>query len=205
MRSYIDTSVFIARHTQSRKQAEKIETATGSASGRTKVSGLAVRQELKRRLLGDAEYLYRQLDIKNGYAETVHHLNRNRENQYQKNRAGICLGLMASITGVDDEDKTDRLKTKLRTLIVTCLSKFDCWIDHLERGSGCRCATIDPVEQKRGGRVTFEMGENKCGGVCAVNRFLVAMSVPMGAIRNHLTTIIETTERKQLREILTFL
>ena len=140
-------------------------------------------------MLGDAEYLYRQLDTHKGFAETVHHLNRNRENQYQKNRAGICLGFMAGITGEDDGDKTDRLKTKLRTLIKTCLSKFDSWIDHLERGSGCRCATIDPLEQKRGDRVTFEMGENKCGGVCAVYRVLVAMSVRMDAIRNHLTTV----------------
>ena len=199
--------MFIACRTQSRKQAAKVDEAMGEASGRTKVSGLVVRQELKRRLLRDASYLYDQLVMKEGFEETQHYLNRLRQHPFHGNKAGICLALMANITGSDDDDKTDRLKTKLRTLIMTCLSNFDSWLDQMERGSGCRCAVIDPVERKRSGRVTFELGENKCGddSLCQVNLFLVMMSGPMDAIRAHLASAAETPSRKQLQAILSFL
>jgi len=208
LRTFIDTSVFIARHAHSPTQAQKVESATGAGSGRTKVSGLVVRQELKRRMLGDAEYLFRLLDEKNGFEEALHHLNRLRQLPYQANRAGICLGLMASITGVDDQDKTDRLKAKLRRFILTCLAKFDGWVDHLERGSGCHCATLDPVERKkRGGRVVFEMGDDKCGtgGTCHVGQFLTRMSDSSTAIQSHLAATLEPNGRKELHDILAFL
>ncbi len=118
------------------------------------------------------------------------------------------MGLMAGITGTDDEDKTDRLKTKLRTLILTCLGKFDSWVDYLERGSGCRCANIDPIERKRGRHAVFDMGEKKCGANsrCQIEQFLAKMSDSASSIRKHLATATETAGRpQQLSTILEFL
>src|SRR5437899_296150 len=109
---FIDTSVHIARMLHGPAQREQVE---HQAEPYLRVSGLVCRQEFKRRVLHTAEYLLRVLNERHGFENTHAYMTRMVTYPYQKRRATICLNLLALATGIDDRDKTDRLKTKLRT------------------------------------------------------------------------------------------
>jgi hypothetical protein len=207
LKIFVETSVFIASHTQSPKQAKKVEACLGEGTGHTKVSSLVVRQEIKRRLLGDAAYLHSLLVKYNNYEETNYHLIRLSGNPYHGNRARICQGLLLSVQTGTDSDKVDRLKARLRRFILTTLATFDSWLDQLERSSGCVCSQIDPREVHKNNKMSFDLGAAKCDQVqsCPIGDFLTQSAESCKLISDHLSTELETNPRQQLADILTFL
>jgi hypothetical protein len=185
---FLDTSVLIARLLHGPAQRQRVEARAGSY---LRGSGLVCRQEFKRRVLKTAAYLLGQLDERGGCENTHAYMTRLIQIPHHKRRATICLGLLAAATGADDSDKTDRLRARLRTLILTGLAQFDDWLDAPAGGSGCGCGRDKPHERRaRTGRTTYEFGTDRCAqrgpGGCGVDSFLADRALDRGAVLAYL-------------------
>jgi hypothetical protein len=205
---FLDTSVHIARLLHGPAQKARVETR---AQNYLRRSGLVCRQEFKRRVLKTAEYLLSVLDQRKGYENTHTYMTRLIQNPYHKRRATICLNLLAQATGNTDQEKTDRLRVRLRTLILTGLSQFDGWLEPLAQDSGCGCGRIDVRERKqpRTGHTVFEIGGDKCSqfeaGQCGIVAFLTNRATERAAIRTHLASVPTDKKTDELKEAETFL
>jgi hypothetical protein len=203
---FVDTSICIARLFQGARQCAKIETRK---QGHRVFSGLVSRQEFKRRVLRGANYLLSLLDRFGGFEETHHYLNKLRANPYHQRRAGICLAIMASITGEDDQDKADRLRTKARTLIVTGLRIFDAWLDELTDASGCWCGRQDVQIKTKTDREEYAFGLDECeklpAGACGVSSFVASATAARKAITDYLATVPAAKKSVEIQNIEEFL
>ncbi len=204
---FLDTSVHIARLFHGPAQRSRIESR---AAAYLRCSGLVCRQEFKRRILKTAEYLLVALDEHNGFGNTHAYMTRLIQNLHHKRRATICLNLLAQATGSTDQEKTDRLRVKLRTLILTGLSEFDDWLDSPARASGCGCGRGNVRERKlQTGRKVFDIGGDKCNqlgaGQCGIVAFLASRSTERTAIRTHLASLPTDKRSRELAEAEAFL
>jgi hypothetical protein len=142
---FLDTSIHIARLLHGPAQKGRVEARGGNY---LRASGLVCRQEFRRRVLKTAEQLLRMLTEQKGYGNVHANMTRLVQSKYHKRRATICLGLLAQATGNTDEEKTDRLKVRLRTLILTGLSMFDGWLDGpAHESSECGCGRSEVRER----------------------------------------------------------
>jgi hypothetical protein len=204
---FVETSVFIASHCHSPEQAKKIEDYFGTGSGLSKVSSLVVRQELKRRMLGDLDYLYRTLVRHNSYQKTYHHLVQLAGHPHHGNRARIGLGFLGRLPEESNDDKFDRLKARLRRYIISILPTFDGWLDRLETGSGCSCGQFNPRETTKNGKTTFEIGNIRCSEelLCPVGDFVSRSKHHCDQIATGLRHGSALNERAQIQDMLRFL
>jgi hypothetical protein len=129
---------------------------------------------------------------------------------FQKRRATICLNLLAQVTGKNDQDKTDRLRARLRVLILTGLSLFDEWLDAPPAASGCACGREEIRErEKRGGTKAFEFGRNECSktkeGECGVESFLADRAPDCAVILSYLSQLPVEKKTKELQQAENFL
>ena len=204
---FLDTSVQVARVLSGPAQRARV---IDRGAGYRRCSSLVCRQEFKRRVLKDAEYLLRVLDERKGYESTFDYMTRLIQNPHHKRRASICLSLLKRATGDTDQEKADRLRSKLRTFLLAGLSQFDAWLDELAAHSGCACGRSDVSERKlRTGRVVFEFGEDKCQklptGLCGVVAFLASRAGERAAIRAHLASLPLEKKSAELKEAEAFL
>jgi hypothetical protein len=167
---FLDTSIQIARVVHSAEKKRKIENQIRNYT--TVYTSLIVKQEYKRRLLKEAQYLLYQLErlksIEAVLRHVVDHLSQNRRKQ------NICLQLVTTIfEDKTEKDKTDRAKSTLRNLIRLGLSDFEYSVHNIIEDSGCACARTPIIEEVPYKKYNF--GPEKCHkarATCDVIEFL---------------------------------
>jgi hypothetical protein len=168
---FLDTSIMIARivHGPETKSRIKEQLSQHDFS----VTSLVVKQEFKRRLLKEAQYLLRQLSDKGSYAKVRRHIIDVLPEQ-QKRKRNICLQMLETLyTNADDAELTERAKRTLRQLIRVGLTDFENSVNSLVLLSNCACSIhpiIEKVPYKR-----YEFGTDECSktkGTCGIVDFL---------------------------------
>src|SRR5438105_1637387 len=120
---FLDTSILIARLVHSTEKKQSIERRLAKHS--QKVTSLVVRQEFKRRLLREVEYLLRQVDEHGSVQKVRRHIHERLPAQLVRKR-NICEALIGTVDEQDsEEDLTDRLRLYLRGLLRDGLEDFD--------------------------------------------------------------------------------
>ena len=138
---FIDTSIQIARLVHGPKTKQSIRNRI--AKHERTVTSLVARQEFKRRLLQEAEYLLRLLHRYQSFDEVHQHVIR-LFGQWpgRVRKRNICLQTLAQLHGGTDSERTERLQLYLRSLLVNALRQFDQRVDNIVRD--CNCACTDP-------------------------------------------------------------
>jgi hypothetical protein len=169
---FLDTSIQIARFVHSPASKHRIETQLRNYDAL--MSGLVVKQEFKRRLLKEAQYLLSLVKRYGSYKQVNRHVV-DVLPQQQARKRNICLEMIATIFETEgDEDLTDRLRLFLRSLLLDGLDGFDSTISHLVERSNCGCARFS-VREKRPFE-KYDFGTDKCSQVpeCGIKEFLAS-------------------------------
>ena len=170
---FLDTSIQIARVVHGPKTKERIRNRIAQHDQTS--TGLVSRQEFKRRLLKEAEYLLRILNKYNSFDEVNQHVIR-LWGQWpgRVRKRNICLQTLAQVHGGDDKERTERLSLYLRSLLVAGLKRFDQQVDSVRQDANCACARADVVEKVPLRKYNF--GPDRCSdtrpGQCGVVAFL---------------------------------
>jgi hypothetical protein len=200
---FLDTSIQIARFVHSR--ATKVRIKARVAEHERTETGLVVRQEFKRRLLHEAEYLLRLLQRYRSYDEVRHHLIRLPPVALRKRN--ICEQMLTQIHGGTDKDLTDRLKLYLHSLLVTGLRRFDQQVDLLREESGCACARAGVVAKAP--PRNYDLGQTRCShpraGTCRVVNFLIERKTARAQLVAYLKAIPEEEKTAELKKAQQFL
>lgn len=205
---FLDTSIHIARLLHGPNQRARVKARVEQY---LTASGLVTRQEFKRRVLKDAAKLLDALD-KRGGCEAAHaYFLRLSQSTFHKRSATICLGLLAQATGQNDKDKTERLRVRLRTLIVTGLGMFDKALDRVCTESGCACGACNVREVTTAGKNSkhFDFGPERCSdtraSACGISQFLSGCAQQRECLLQQLATIPEDRKTKELKAAELFL
>jgi len=203
-RVFLDTSIQIARWCHGPETKRRIADRIGQCNGA--VTGLIVRQEFKRRLLKEAQYLLNQLNHKGSLEKVLRHVVDILPPQQQRKRT-ICLEMLTVLfEEVDDAERTERARRYLRSLLRFGLTEFDSSVDAIIWDSGCACAHF-PVEEKVSYK-RYEFGPDKCsatGGVCGVVDFLKIRRQEMNQILAHLQRIPDAKKSSELQKAENFI
>ena len=136
---FLDTSIQIARKVHSPALKKKIEQRIDQYDLTT--TGQIVRQEFKRRLLGEAKYLLGVLNDRDSFIEAYHHVARLPVNyprqRRQKNTCLQLLGLGSAINAKNDADRTERFRLKLHYLLTLGMDRFDESVGVVKDSVGC--------------------------------------------------------------------
>jgi hypothetical protein len=167
---FLDTSIHIARlvHSPATKKriAERLH-----LHGQT-LTSLVARQEFKRRLLAEADYLLRLVDRYKSFIEVYHHVIR-LPNVHQRKK-NICFQIMGEMMFGSEEERTERFRCFLKSLLLVGLKRFDQSVDVVRKESGCGCGIRDITTRPRSNK--FDLGPNKCNdlpaGACKIKAFL---------------------------------
>lgn len=194
---FLDTTIQIARVVHSPETKARIEAQLREYD--FTVTSLGVRQEFKRRLLREADYLLRKFVEHHSFERVM------RDMQYlppqQVRKKNICLDLLSTIDETDgDADRADRAILILRELLLDGLADFDDQVGQVVRDSGCGCAIANI--RRDGSKFTF--GPRNCSECtrCGVTTFFTENSARIEAIANALDAVSEkdlTTELKTIR------
>lgn len=184
---FLDTSIVIAQvvHSQDTKRRIADRVSKYEAS----VISLVVRQEYKRRLLKEAQYLLNQLNDKGSLIKVHRHVvDVLSSSPFHSRKRNICLEMITEVfeTG-DDKELTERAFRYLRTMLRCGLSDLDNRVNYELTESECACAQYPVTEKSKYKR--YEFGPDECrrtGASCGIERFL-------------------RLKEKKLREILTYL
>jgi predicted nucleic acid-binding protein len=205
---FLDTSIFIARmfHTpqKRRKILRRIEDYDIS------ITSLIVKNEFKRRVLKEAQYLLNLLNKHESLDVVMNHVLNvlpPQSSRKQKIALNICLAMLPSIhSQSDDAERAERAKRYLRTLLRCGLSDFDASVDHVIRESGCACAKHPVIEKKP--YKSYEFGPSKCsssGHLCEVVSFLAKNREMVVKIRDRLYTVPEGKRSGEISMSIAFL
>jgi hypothetical protein len=197
---FLDTSVVIRSDLGTKEIKQRISERVRNYDGT--VTGLVVRQEYKRRLLAEAQYLLRQLHEKKSLAALHDHVLNVLPPQQERKRK-ISLGLIAKFfPNAEEPERTERFARTLRTLLRVGLQQFDETFDRIVWHSGCSCAKFpvtEVVPYKR-----YDLGPTKCsktGGTCGITDFLKSRKVECNAILRRLKELAIEKKSKQLQSI----
>ena len=171
--AFLDTSIQIARVVHSPETKKRIAARVEGFD--FSITSDVVRQEFKRRLLKEAQYLLNQLDKRQSYVKVLRHVIDVLPPQQGRKR-NICLELLGTILeDASDEELTERSRRYLRTLLRVGLGDFDATVDHVVRDAECACAKY-PVEERVAYK-RYEFGPDKCsrtGDTCGIMRFITS-------------------------------
>ena len=201
---FLDTSIQIARWIREPEMKRRIDERLKQYEATT--TSLVVRQEFKRRLLKEAQYLLNQLADK-GSLEKVHrHIISVLPPQQQRKR-NICLEMLATVfEGKPDDELTERAQRYLRTLLRVGLSDFDNSVSQVVEDTNCACAQ-QPITEKIPYR-QYEFGTDKCGqtgGVCGVSKFLDDHQSTVEQIQTHLKQLPADKKSAELQATESFI
>ena len=194
---FLDTTIQIARFVHSPEIKARIERRVRSFD--VSVTGLVVRQEFKRRLLKEAEYLLRQLERLGSYRRLLRHVT-DVLPPPQARKRNICLEILETLfEKEDDVDLTDRTRLFLRSMIKGGLREFDELVDRVIPDSGCACGARPIREVGRHPR--FDFGTDKCSqtGSCGIVAFLGQREPQMRAILCLLESLSSDEKTDELR------
>ena len=197
---FLDTSIVIRRDLGTKEIKERIKERVSHYDAC--VTGLVVRQEYKRRLLAEAQYLLRQLHEKKSLTELHDHVLNVLPPQQERKRK-IALGLIAKFFPTAEEpERTERFRRTLRTLLRIGLRQFDETFDRVLWDSGCSCAkfpVIEKIPYKR-----YDLGPTKCsktGGACGIGDFFKSRETECKAILARLKELPPEKKSTQLKAI----
>jgi len=182
---FLDTSITIARFVHSPEIKRRIHQRL--ADFKLTVTGTVVRQEFRRRLLKEAQYLLKLLDRLHTVEAVQRHVHDVLPRQQDRKRR-ICLQTLFTVfENCSAEDRTERARLFLKSLLRGGLEEFDQLVDHVISASGCACGR-QPVRQKRSGN--FDFGTDRCSQIaesCGISRFLAERSEAVSQIREYLS------------------
>jgi len=204
---FLDTSIAIARVVHSAETKKRIEERISKYE--SSVFSLVVRQEFKRRLLKEAQYLLRQLKEKKSYLRVLRHVS-DVLGPWHARKRNICLEALILVhegeggKPVDDSELTERAKRTLRSLLRGGLKDLASSNTYEVLASQCACAQYPVVEKLKYER--YEFGPEQCsktGGRCGIADFLVDHKKSLNAILTHLKSI--TKKSSELEQIQGFI
>jgi hypothetical protein len=203
---FLDTSIQIARLVHGPQTKAGIHQRL--AQHQRVFTSLVVRQEFKRRLLKEAEYLLRLLHRYKSFDEVHQHVIRLFGPWPGKVRKRtICLQTLAQVHGGSDGERTDRLQLYLRSLLVTGLKRFDRKFGEVLQDSACACARMDVVEKEALRR--YELGLEKCSrtrpGACGIVQFLTSRQLKWKVILERLKSIPDAGKSSEIKNAERFL
>jgi hypothetical protein len=124
---FLDTTIHIARVVHGPNTKKRIKDRL--AAHESTVTGLVSRQEFKRRLLQEAQYLLVQLQHYDSFDELQQHLIRLPGSwPSMVRKRNICLQTVIQIHGGSDRERTKRLKLYLRTLLASTNRWIPCGV-----------------------------------------------------------------------------
>jgi hypothetical protein len=202
---FLDTTILIASIAHSPAMKERIRARLKQYDDR--VTGLVVRQEVKRRLLKEAQYLLLQLDNYGNVPAIRRHLTEKLPPQQLRKR-NICEQLITTVDETDnDEDVAERLRCFLRCLLRDGMDDLAQIARRTVEDSGCACAR-QPIKQRKK-TADYDFGTDKCSrfkhGDCGIVRFLRERKPVAQRILKHLQTIPEKEKTPELEAASEFL
>jgi hypothetical protein len=203
---FLDTSIQIARHVHGPKTKEAINQRLREHSRH--VVSLVVRQEFKRRLLKEAEYLLRQLHRYQSFDEVHQHVIRLFGTWPGRIRKrNICLQTLAQVHEGTDAERTERLRLYLRSLLVDGLRRFDQMVDEVRTESSCACARLEVIEREKLRR--YDFGKERCSltkpGSCGIRQFLAQRQEWVQKILGHLRSLAPDKKSSEVQTAEKFL
>lgn len=203
---FLDTSIQIARLVHGPKTKAGIRQRL--ALHEKICTSLVVRQEFKRRLLKEAQYLLGLLHRYGSFDEVNQHVIRLFGSWPGRTRKrNICLQTLSQVHGGTDAERTERLRLYLRSLLVTGLRQFDQKFGEVSKDSACACAWVDVVEKESLRR--YDLGPEKCSrtkpGACGIVQFLSGRQPIWQAILHRLESIPDSNKSSELKNAELFL
>ncbi len=201
---FLDTSIQIARIVHN--EEIKVRIAWRISQYDLTVSSEVVKQEFKRRLLKEAQYLLNQLNRLTSLQKVMRHVIDNLPPQQNRKR-NICLQTLQTIfEGRDDSDLTERAKSSLRMLLRFGLNDFEDNVKHVERIAGCACSKFPVIERKP--YKDYDLGKDNCSKVaenCGIAAFLVSRKELASRILDHLRSLDAGRKTEELQRAEQFL
>jgi len=204
---FVDTSIQIAQVVHGPQTKKRIRARLDRHQ--QTVTGLVVRQEFKRRLLKEAEYLLRLLHRYKSFDEVNQHVIRLFGPwPGQARKRNICLQTLAQLhTGGTDKERAERLQLYLRSLLVAGLKRFDQRVDVVRKDSGCGCARIDVTEKVPLRK--YDLGPERCSllksSTCGVVSFLKNRADVRAKLWRYLKSLPDSQKTGELRNAEVFL
>lgn len=197
---FVDTSIQIARKVHGKETKRSI--ADRLKRPRYSVTGEVVKQEFKRRLLGEAKYLLNLISRFKTIEIVQAWVNNSLPPQLARKR-NICLDMLATIFhGEGEPDLTDRAKSYLRTLLKHGMDQFEREVDSVVREVGCMCSRVPVIEKKP--YEDYDLGKDRCtkaGSACGVASLLQARQADASRILADLKALPEAHKTGELRRI----
>lgn len=195
---FLDTSVAIARVVHGPDMKRRITARLSEYNA--KVISLVVRQEFKRRLLKEAQYLLSQLNDKGSYQRVLRHVT-SVLGSWKDRKRNICLETLVLIyedkhgKALSDKELTERAKRTLRSLIRTGLNDLRSIAENEVQDSDCACAQCPIVEKTKYKKFDFGPDEcNKAQSACGIPEFLKSNEPELREIAAHLDKLSVKTE-----------
>jgi hypothetical protein len=195
---FTDTSIHIARSFKSAALREKIEQRLSSFD--LVITGLAVRAEYRRRVLGEAKYLLRLLNEYNSAKRVQHHIVDELGGGKNQRKRTISLELLTTFYPKEnDAAHSERLKSLLRSLLVGGLSDFDDSVDCVLTESGCGAGKQnikEIVPYKK-----YDIGPTSCSelrGSCGIELFIANKRELLERISAYLQNLSAETKTQEL-------
>lgn len=201
---FLDTSIQIARWIREPEMKQRINDRLEQYEATA--SSLVVRQEFKRRLLKEAQYILNQLNHKGSLEQVQRHIISVLPPQQQRKR-NICLEMLATLfEEKSDNERTERAKRYMRTLLRVGLTDFNHSVDKIIQDSDCACSHF-PIEEKIPYQ-KYEFGPDKCsasGGACGVSDFLNNSRQAIDRIQAYLQQLPSDKKSAELRAAESFI
>lgn len=163
-------------------------------------TGLVVRAEFKRRLLAEARYLLLQLARRGSYEKVRRHVQDSLPVSFDGGRKKqICLQTLTTIDENDtDEDRTDRSRFYLQSLLRFGLRQFDAQATKVLTETGCACGASSIREKKA--FLDYDLGPTKCERTtgCGIGRFLADHRDLLVRILAHIESVKPQEKTKEL-------
>ncbi len=199
---FVDTSAIIA-HLVGHPEVRRVVASQLQAADRV-VTGLVVRQELKRRFLDAVRFVYERLLEASNYHE-AYRVAKDALATWQKRKLSLAVDLLVTYA----TEAGDLTQSELRKHVLFRLEALldDAWdllhevVDEVLRGSGCAFGQEPP---KRDG-ATWKLGRRKCslaGEACTIADFLVIRRSAAERILARLEEQAPTEELADAREFL---
>ena len=200
---FLDTSIQIARIVHSPEIKLLIKNRLKKYN--IIATSLIVKQEFKRRLLKEANYLLKQFHLRKSYEQVIRHVQEVLPPQQQRKK-NICLQTLMTIDEQDtDEDRSDRAVLSLKYLVKNGLKRFEKSVDHIFIDSNCACS-IQPVTTDK--NESFHFGTDKCKNLkkkCGISRFLKDNIKLLHKIGKELKKIDNSKKTKEIEIIEKFI
>jgi hypothetical protein len=201
---FVDTSIVIALTVHSPELKALIRRRLGEFA--RVVTGSIVKQEYKRRLLREAEYLLRTLEKLGSYEKLRRHVSEVLPPQQQRKR-NICEQMLNTFfEEAGDGELTERLQRYLRMMLVSGHAYLEGLVDEIRAGAGCGWSRA-PLREIRPYK-RYDLGGNKCSDAridCGICEFVGAHRAELELLREYLRDVGDESVRVWLLAIETML